>query len=516
MFLIRNKTFTLGCFTLFLLGIFLSQQIALADPANTLARISHHFSSRDSVDACGLAPSSKTEELKKWVDESAINWIEQKWKAGFIYDEAAVVKLRGYLDSEDPRIRKLAARTIIEEVLGVEEPKVDLRLRALEVLKPFLKVNTESDIYGQIDVHNHTCMSDAYQTPTALVVEAYENGLSVLGITDHEVFTSEEAIKAADMLGVNLVFGAEASCKFEDHEVHMLIFGDRKKFNSLSDEGRRILKKLQNMKEEWLLRTTTMRDRLRPVFDITDEELKAASRSFIVPLTLFNAIWKKYPEKANELEPGCASGKEFFAKYIKNRPGIYEKANDSYALTIDEAIRLGYELDGKVVLSHPNELDKDKDKAIGRMKRIFKKARSVKVDGKDASSVFAGPEGHSHKASLSGIKDAVAEAVEDLNKTTYSKNPLILFAGSDSHGKYSLPDHPLGISGYPQDDSQMRVLASNLSLMTKEKVEAGKTFMPLLTQEEITSLTPVFSSVKDFWNSDWRSEHQDAVLVYAV
>ena len=159
--------------------------------------------------------------------KTTIAWLEKTRAEGFINDSCVVDILEASLDSKYTAIRNLAARTIIEEVLGEDIEKTTLRLRALEVLTPSVKRNTNSPIHGQMDIHTHTFMSDGYQSPTALVLDAYEQGLKTLGITDHDVFTTEEAVIAANILGIRLIQGVEACCQFEGREVHMLIYGYR-------------------------------------------------------------------------------------------------------------------------------------------------------------------------------------------------------------------------------------------------------------------------------------------------
>ncbi|NCX51833.1 MAG: PHP domain-containing protein [Actinobacteria bacterium] len=74
-----------------------------------------------------------------------------------------------------------------------------------------------------IDLHTHTNKSDGTDTPRELVNKAIVQGLTVLGISDHDTTSSWK--EAAESLRGNLqlVLGSEISCLTEDGiSVHML------------------------------------------------------------------------------------------------------------------------------------------------------------------------------------------------------------------------------------------------------------------------------------------------------
>lgn len=73
----------------------------------------------------------------------------------------------------------------------------------------------------RIDLHAHTTASDGTLAPVQLVEEARAQGLSVLGVTDHDTLDGiPEAIAAAD--GIIVVPGVELSTTVPDGEVHVL------------------------------------------------------------------------------------------------------------------------------------------------------------------------------------------------------------------------------------------------------------------------------------------------------
>jgi len=82
------------------------------------------------------------------------------------------------------------------------------------------------------DLHTHSTASDGLLTPTQLIECAGENGLSVIGITDHDTVGGlAEARQAARRSGMKLVPGIELSCGWQgrDTSVHVLgLFIDEK------------------------------------------------------------------------------------------------------------------------------------------------------------------------------------------------------------------------------------------------------------------------------------------------
>ena len=64
----------------------------------------------------------------------------------------------------------------------------------------------------RIDLHTHTLVSDGTDTPTQLDRKAAEEGLDVIGLTDHDTFDGlREAKLAADAVGIQVLAGMEFS-----------------------------------------------------------------------------------------------------------------------------------------------------------------------------------------------------------------------------------------------------------------------------------------------------------------
>ncbi|SNY05561.1 PHP domain-containing protein [Paractinoplanes atraurantiacus] len=80
----------------------------------------------------------------------------------------------------------------------------------------------------RIDLHCHSTASDGTLTPAELVKAGAEAGLDVMAITDHDTTGGWEAAAAARPEGLQLVRGAELSCRWHGAEppiaLHMLAY----------------------------------------------------------------------------------------------------------------------------------------------------------------------------------------------------------------------------------------------------------------------------------------------------
>ena len=391
---------------------------------------------------------------------------------GFIQDDATMHRLEGYLDFDSEDIKIAAARTIIEEVILQTKEAKKLRLKALKALKPYLKIDRDSRIYGQVDLHTHTHFSDGYQTSTALIVEAYEKGLSAIAVTDHYALISDEAVEAADILEVNIICGIEVSCNFESRDTHILIhFADKNRVKNISIESSRVMSKMAEQIRENSIRAEKIRRNMKEFlgaeFEVSREELQAVSRGEIVPLGITQALGRKNLALLQKL--GYDDPNVFFVKYIKPNQSIYEAGNLDNFPTIEEAANLAQELGGKLVLAHPNELDVDAEKAMDKMKRI--------IEILAPSRLLAGVEFYSHKLRASGLQDRVREIIDYYNQNhpVYKERNIKLLPGSDSHGKYSLPKQPLGnyADNYPQDPSDVNNYVAAFFQKSSERTRAS-------------------------------------------
>lgn len=94
----------------------------------------------------------------------------------------------------------------------------------------------------RIDLHAHSRVSDGTQSPTELVQAAKAAGLDVLAITDHDTSGGwDEAVAAAEGVGLQLVRGMEISCRHRGRDVHLLAYLPDPAYGPLVDALQKIL-----------------------------------------------------------------------------------------------------------------------------------------------------------------------------------------------------------------------------------------------------------------------------------
>lgn len=76
------------------------------------------------------------------------------------------------------------------------------------------------------DLHLHTTASDGVLAPCEVVEAAFERGVDLIAVCDHDsVDGVAEAREAARLLGILLIPGIEFSARFDEHDVHVLGYG---------------------------------------------------------------------------------------------------------------------------------------------------------------------------------------------------------------------------------------------------------------------------------------------------
>ena len=122
-----------------------------------------------------------------------------------------------------------------------------------------------------IDLHTHTCLSDGNLTPEELLREAREAGIGILAITDHNSTEDLTAWRAA-FPELTLIQGAEITCRYLQHELHVVALG----IDPEDPKLRAVLAQNQPDRRPYL---TAILDKLRTLgLDVgTYDELQAAN-----------------------------------------------------------------------------------------------------------------------------------------------------------------------------------------------------------------------------------------------
>lgn len=188
---------------------------------------------------------------------------------------------------------------------------------------------------NRIDLHIHTTCSDGTCTPTEVVRLAKEKGLSAIAVTDHDTVAGcEEALKAGEALGVEVVPGLEISTRYLG-PVHILGY-----YLDIHSPA-------LNEVSEWLVKDRDRRNRK------------------IAALMREDGLNVDYEEMRERFGP--VIGRPHFARLLVEM-GVAESINDAFArfvergqkyyaarsfLPIERSIRLIREAQGVPVLAHP-------------------------------------------------------------------------------------------------------------------------------------------------------------------
>ncbi|MCI0856749.1 MAG: PHP domain-containing protein [Chloroflexi bacterium] len=248
------------------------------------------------------------------------------------------------------------------------------------------------------DFHCHSTASDGVLSPADLVKLAYEQGVRVMALTDHDSTEGLEEARAAIEPDFTLIPGVELGTDIPGAEIHMLgLFLDpdqpelQKILKKLRDgrlgRGEGIVKKLQEMGKEisW-----------EQVQRIAGDA--SVGRPHIAQVLLDNG----------EVE----TIKEAFDKYIaRNGPAYVERDK----MTPVEAVETIVRMNGIPCIAHPRDLE-----------NLDAMLVELKAAGMVAMEVY--------------YKDYAPAEVERLRQLA-EKHDLLPLGGSDYHGLHG-PDEP--------------------------------------------------------------------------
>ncbi len=190
----------------------------------------------------------------------------------------------------------------------------------------------------RIDLHTHSRVSDGTDTPTMLVMKAFQAGLDVIALTDHDTFDGvPEALEAGKRIGLKVVPGIEISCKLEGKTIHLLGYGCDLWNRALNEE-------LAKVRVGRTQRLPEMCERLRTLgIDISLEELMESAQG--AP-----SIGRPHVADALVAKGIVADRQEAFDRFLASgRPAYVPR----YSIALERAIDLVHEAKGVAVLAHP-------------------------------------------------------------------------------------------------------------------------------------------------------------------
>ncbi len=192
----------------------------------------------------------------------------------------------------------------------------------------------------RIDLHTHTNYSDGAYSPQEVVRKAFEKGIGIIGITDHDsVDGIKEAQQAAEELGVEIIAGVELSTDVEDQEVHLLGY-------FFDIENSEILKYLKFFKEERYFRAKRIVQKLNDLgIKISMEDVDEVAKN--------SAVGRPHIAKALVKLGAVQNYYEAFWKYLKDGGPAYEK---KIHISPISAIKIINDAGGLVFVAHPGNM----------------------------------------------------------------------------------------------------------------------------------------------------------------
>jgi predicted metal-dependent phosphoesterase TrpH len=190
----------------------------------------------------------------------------------------------------------------------------------------------------RIDLHTHTRASDGTQTAEELVRAAADQGLDVLGLTDHDTTEAwTESARTAEEVGITLVRGIEVSTKHLGRGAHLLAYLPDPTYPGLVERLRKVLDGRGS-------RVPAMLERLREIgVDVGVADVRRAAEGTA-------ATGRPHVADALVTLGVVPDRSTAFRRYLN--PGRPAYVN-WYAPPLVEMIRIVDEAGGVCVLAHP-------------------------------------------------------------------------------------------------------------------------------------------------------------------
>lgn len=253
------------------------------------------------------------------------------------------------------------------------------------------------------DLHIHTKESDGCLSVEDVLLAAYNCGIKIISITDHD--TTRGVEKAQNMInnyGIKIIPGVEFQTNYKEEEIHLLGY-----YNNIQNDY--LQERLKKIRDEKSQITERMVKRLKQNgFDIKWEEVKneASTEGVVCKTHIMYAIYNKATDPQqldwNEIASWFKPGGIAYIPYFGN--------------PYEETVDFIYETGGLPVLAHPGLI---------KNKKIIKELLNYKPIGLE---VYYGYWDNTQK---------LISFFEKLSKTS----GLLATGGSDYHGFYS----PVGI-----------------------------------------------------------------------
>jgi len=187
------------------------------------------------------------------------------------------------------------------------------------------------------DLHSHSTASDGTLSPTELVQRAFDKGVQVLALTDHDTTSGlAEAMQEAQRLGLQLIPGVEVSVTWETQVIHIVALG-------IDPNNGALLNGLENLRQQRHQRAVLIGKKLEAIgVEQAFEKAKAMSNGQLIGRGHFARVL---------IKEGLAKNfKQVFKRYlVKGKPGFVKGEWAS----LEEGLDWIHQAGGQSVIAHP-------------------------------------------------------------------------------------------------------------------------------------------------------------------
>ena len=195
------------------------------------------------------------------------------------------------------------------------------------------------------DLHLHTRYSDGAYTPAGLVQAAAREGFTAIAVTDHDTLDAiPESLAAGGQGGIEVIPGAEITCRVEMREIHLLgyFFSDSWQDSQL----RAVLDHSKRVREQRVHEFVARLNSINIPLKIDD----------VLACSECGTLGRPHVAMALVKRGFCSSTEEAFNRFLKRgKPAFVERHRMTAAEAIGHIKRAG----GVAVLAHPalNKVD---------------------------------------------------------------------------------------------------------------------------------------------------------------
>jgi predicted metal-dependent phosphoesterase TrpH len=249
------------------------------------------------------------------------------------------------------------------------------------------------------DLHTHSYYSDGTMSPEEILKEAYNRGVDLIAITDHDMLDgSLELMKINDKYDIKCISGVEIDTLYKGVNFHILGYGidlKDKKFCSFIKQNRILLEEV-NIKLIEKLEKDCENISLSEYLNYTHDRKKGGWK------TLHYLLEKGVTEN-------LLDGFAVYSKYNHTHNCVEFPA-------IEEACKHIHNAGGKAVLAHPGKVINTTD--LASFKSEVLKVVDLGIDGIECY----------YPSHTKAITEACLEICESRN--------LLITCGSDCHGEF--------------------------------------------------------------------------------